>query len=321
MPWRGKENVGGGPGADRYNGLQGPTVTIVKFVPHPIDRLHAAIREKHSPLCVGLDPRWESLPLPIRRRYPDSPRGWAAAYEDFCGHVLDLVAPFTAVVKPQCAFFEALGTRGHLALERLIEKAHRLNLLVILDAKRGDIASTAMAYAEAAFHTLQADALTINPYLGRDAVEPFLTEARRLGRALYVLVRTSNPGAGLFQDVRTDHGRLFEVVGREVAAWSDANLGTDGFGDVGAVIGATSPRELAELRQLMPRVPFLVPGYGAQGGTAAGCRPAFRNGSGAVVNSSRGILFPYSPEDGAWEEKIVSAARHAATELQEASHS
>src|SRR5262249_35083257 len=155
------------------------------------------------------------------------------------------------------------------------------------------------------------DALTINPYLGRDAVEPFLQEARRLNRGLYVLVRTSNPGAGLFQDLPTSEGPLYSAVAREVAAWSNEHRGAAGFGDVGAVVGATSPKELAELRQAMPHVPFLVPGYGAQGATAADCRPAFIQGRGAVINSSRGILFPYQPGERLWEEKIVAAATKA----------
>lgn len=285
-------------------------------MPHYVDRLHAEIAAKRSPLCVGLDPRWESLPADLRKHYPDSPGSRAAAYEDFCGRVLDLVTPWTAVIKPQSAFFEVLGAAGHRALERVIEKAHRLGLLVIVDAKRGDIASTASAYAEAAFRTLQADALTVNPYLGRDAVEPFLDEARRLHLGVYVLVRTSNPGAGLFQDLKTDAGPLYLRVAREVAAWSAANRGTMGYGDVGAVVGATSPRELAELRQAMPQVPFLVPGYGAQGATAADCRAAFVKGQGAVVNSSRGIVFPYQPEDVDWEAKIVAAAQAAAAQFE-----
>lgn len=284
---------------------------------HYTDRLHAAIQQKQSPLCVGLDPRWESLPTSIAARYPASTAGKARAYEEFCSRVLDLVQPYTAVVKPQSAFFEVLGHAGWQALERIVAKARRLSLLVILDAKRGDIASTAAAYAEAAFQHMQADALTVNPYLGRDAVEPFITEARKHGAGLYVLVRTSNPGAGLFQDLKTDQGKLHEAVAHAVNTWSSENVGKTGFGDIGAVVGATSPVELAHLRKLMPQVPFLVPGYGAQGGTAADCQVAFNaKGQGAVVNSSRGILFPYKPDDKDWEAKIVQAARQAASELQ-----
>jgi orotidine-5'-phosphate decarboxylase len=136
-----------------------------------------------------------------------------------------------------------------------------------------------------------------------------------LERGLYILVRTSNPGAREFQDLQTARGPLYTVVAHEIAAWSEENLSQSGFGDVGAVVGATSPRELSELRAMMPLVPFLVPGYGAQGGTAADCRAAFSEGKGAVINSSRGILFPYQPDDPKWEEKIVAAARNAATEL------
>ncbi len=278
-------------------------------------RLHAAIVKKQSPLCVGLDPRLESLPLTVRSRYPSTNSGQALAYEEFCSRVIDLVAPYTAVVKPQSAFFEALGSAGYQALEQVMAKARCAGLLVILDAKRGDIASTASAYAEAAFVHLKADALTINPYLGQDAVEPFITEARKHGAGLYVLVRTSNAGAGLFQDVATNNGLVHEVVARAVNQWTSEKL-HEGWGDVGAVVGATSPQELNKLRQLMPHVPFLVPGYGAQGGTAEDCRAAFVGGGlGAVVNSSRGILFPYKPDEAAWEKKVVEAAMKAQREL------
>jgi orotidine-5'-phosphate decarboxylase len=281
-----------------------------------IDRLHAGIRGKRSPLCVGLDPRWEQLPRLLLDRFPETVSGRANAYQSFCSQVLEIVAPFTAVVKPQSAFFEVLGAPGHETLEQIIQKAHALGLMVIYDAKRNDIASTAAAYAQAAFRHLQADALTINPYLGRDAVEPFLQEARLLQRGLYVLVRTSNPGAGLFQDLVTTQGKVHEAVARSVADWNTQNLGQTGFGDVGAVVGATSPAELATLRKLMPQVPFLVPGYGTQGGTAHDCKPAFDStGLGAVINSSRGILFPYAPEEKRWEEKVEHAAKTAAQEL------
>ncbi|HQR08914.1 MAG TPA: orotidine-5'-phosphate decarboxylase [Gemmatales bacterium] len=283
---------------------------------HYADRLYAGIQDKRSPLCVGLDPRWESLPHAITRQQTDTLHGRGKAYEAFCVRVLDLVHPYTAIVKPQSAFFEVLGAPGHEAMERIIEKAHALGLLVILDAKRNDIASTATAYAEAAFVQLKADALTINPYLGRDAVEPFISEARKHQAGLYVLVRTSNPGAGQFQDLKTEQGKVHEVVAQAVNDWTKENLGTSGFGDIGAVVGATSPQELAHLRTMMPHVPFLVPGYGAQGGSAADCKGAFNAaGLGAVINSSRGITFPFKPDDAHWEEKIVQAAKKAASEL------
>jgi orotidine-5'-phosphate decarboxylase len=278
---------------------------------HFADRLCDAVHRKGTPLCVGLDPRWDSLPIPIRNRHPGGDlSAVAAAYEEFCGRVLDIVAPLVPVVKPQSAFFEACGPEGMAVLQRLIRKARGLGLLVILDSKRNDIASTATAYADAAFAIWQADALTINPYLGRDAVEPFLASARKVGGGVFVLVRTSNPGAGQFQDLKCDGRPVYQHVGEAVAAWSRENLGKCGLGDVGAVVGATYPTELAELRELLSGVIFLVPGFGAQGGTAADVWPAFRDdGMGAVVNSSRGILFPCKTDDPAWESKIEEATR------------
>ncbi len=280
---------------------------------HFADRLADAIRARGNALCVGLDPRWESLPLPIRmRRGGDSLQTVAAAYEEFCGRVLDIVAPFVPVVKPQSAFFEACGPDGMAVMQRLLRKARDLKLLTILDAKRNDIASTAAAYADAAFGVWGTDAVTVNPYLGRDAVEPFLKAARRGGAGVFVLVRTSNPGAGLFQDL-VAHGRpLYQHVATAVAAWARENVGKCGLGDVGAVVGATYPAEMAELRRLTPDVIFLVPGYGAQGGGAADAAPAFRpDGLGAVVSSSRGVLFPFRPNDPEWERRIEEAARAA----------
>jgi orotidine-5'-phosphate decarboxylase len=285
-------------------------------VEHFIDRLHAGVRQKRSPLCVGLDPRYDLLPKIISARFPETLSGRANAIEYFCCQVIELTAPMAAVVKAQSAFFEQLGAEGHIALENVIKKAHSLGLLVILDAKRNDIASTAQAYADAAFRLLHADALTINPYLGRDAIEPFIHEARRLKRGLYVLVRTSNPGAGLFQDLTTEQGTVHQVVARAVAAWSKDNVGSTQFGDIGGVIGATSPKELEELRRIMPQVPLLMPGYGAQGGTAKDCQAAFNEqGYGAVVNSSRGILYPFEPAENEWEKKVQQAAQAAADEL------
>ncbi|MHB1423034.1 MAG: orotidine-5'-phosphate decarboxylase [Gemmataceae bacterium] len=293
---------------------------------HFADRLAAAIRAKGNALCVGLDPRWESLPAELRQRHGSATlASAAAAYEEFCGRVLDIVAPLVPVVKPQSAFFEACGPEGMAALQRLLRKARNLNLITILDGKRNDIASTASAYADAAFGgtrlagrtfpVWEADALTINPYLGRDAVAPFLDSARRTGSGLFVLVRTSNPGADQFQDLLVVSGAtpprpLYQHVGEAVAAWARENLGACGLGDVGSVVGATYPSELAMLRQLSPEVIFLVPGFGTQGATAKDVMSAFRSdGLGAVVNSSRGILFPFQPDEPRWETRIEEATR------------
>jgi orotidine-5'-phosphate decarboxylase len=281
------------------------------------DRLAEAVRRK-GPLCVGLDPRWDSLPKAIRETYVDrGPAGVAKAFEVFSARVLDLISDFASVVKPQAAFFELVGPDGMRSLQTILQRARELGFVTILDAKRGDIASTATAYADAAFGpTWNADALTINPYLGRDAVEPFLTAAKKAGRGVFVLVRTSNPGAGLFQDLVSDGKPLSRHVADEVVKWNAATIGACGLGDVGAVVGATHPRELAELRAAMPDVWFLVPGYGAQGGSAADVRVAYRpDGLGAVVNSSRGITFPFHPDDPDWESKIVAAAKKAQAEL------
>jgi orotidine-5'-phosphate decarboxylase len=294
---------------------------------HFADRLTEGVRRLGNPLCVGLDPRWESLPLAIRRRHGnDSLEAVAASVEEFCSRVLDLVAPLVAVVKPQAAFFEAFGPVGMAVMQRLLQKARGMGLLTILDGKRNDIASTAAAYADAAFAGTtvsgrlfpiwSADAVTVNPYLGRDAVEPFLASARRAGGGVFVLVRTSNPGAGLFQDLTVGDRPLYQHVGASVATWSRENLGSCGLGDVGAVTGATYPEEMAVLRKQMPEVIFLVPGFGTQGGSAEDVRPAFRSdGSGAIVNSSRGVLFPFAPDDDAWESKVVAAAKAAIAQL------
>jgi orotidine-5'-phosphate decarboxylase len=274
------------------------------------DRLADAVRRKGS-LCVGLDPRWEMLPRALWGR----PVG--DLLRDFGYRILELVEPHAGVIKPQAAFFEEHGPDGLSAMRDILRRAREMGFVTILDAKRGDIASTAAAYALAAFGpTWDADALTVNPYLGRDAVEPFIAAARLGERGLFVLVRTSNPGAGLFQDLVSGGLPVYRHVAAAVAEWNAGGIGACGLGDVGAVVGATHPRELAELRAALPDAWFLVPGYGAQGGTAADVRAAFRpDGLGAVVNSSRGVTFPFHPDDPAWEAKVSAAAAKARAEL------
>jgi orotidine-5'-phosphate decarboxylase len=282
------------------------------------DRLAEAVRAR-GPLCVGIDPRWDALPKRVREKYaPHPPESRAgAAYWWYASRVLELVRPYCGVIKPQAAFFEQAGTEGLVTLAHLMKRAKEMGFVTVLDAKRGDIASTATAYADAAFGPVwDADSLTVNPYLGRDAVEPFLSAAKAAERGVFVLVRTSNPGAGLFQDLVCAGQPLYRHVAREVSAWNASTIGACGLGDVGAVVGATHPRELAELRAAMPDVWLLVPGYGAQGGTAADVKVAYRaDGLGAIVNSSRGVTFPFHPDDADWEAKVAAAAQKAAAEL------
>jgi orotidine-5'-phosphate decarboxylase len=292
------------------------------------DRLAEAVHRAGSPLCVGLDPRWESLPGGLRARFgSESLDGVATGIEVFCLRVLDLVAGRVGVVKPQSAFFEACGPAGLSALQSVVRRAKELSLLVILDSKRGDIASTAVAYADAAFGgtavsnrrfpVWAADAITVNPYLGRDAVEPFITAARQDGGGVFVLARTSNPGAGLFQELKCGGKELYRHVAAAVADWNADELGACGLGDVGAVVGATHSKDLADLRAELPGVWFLVPGYGAQGAAASDVAGAFRaDGLGAIINSSRGVTFPFHPDDPNWEAAITAATMRATVELQ-----
>ena len=294
---------------------------------HFADRLLDACRRKGNALCAGLDPRWELLPLEIRRRHAGGTLdAMAAALEEFSLRTLDIVAPLVPVVKPQSAFFEACGPAGMRAQQKLLLRAKTLGLMTILDSKRGDIASTAEAYADAALagtphqgsrHPVwAADALTINPYLGRDAVEPFFASARRCDSGVFVLVRTSNKGATQFQDLQCDGKPVYQHVAEAVGAWSAENVGVCGFGDVGAVVGATKPAELALARQWIPHVLFLVPGYGAQGGSGADTAAGFRaDGSGAIINSSRGITACFKPDEPKWEEAIDRATRAAIQDL------
>ncbi|MDA1014575.1 MAG: orotidine-5'-phosphate decarboxylase [Planctomycetota bacterium] len=296
---------------------------------HFASRLNHAIRSKQTPALVGLDPRFDQLPESVianaSERAGSCERARkAAAFEEFSKRIIDVVSPLVPAVKPQAAFFEELGSTGCIALERVIRHARDAGLIVICDAKRGDIGSTAEAYArgylagaDPAAAAWAADALTVNPYLGIDTLQPFVDVAEERGAGIYVLVRTSNPGAAAFQDI-TDVGG--KTVYQHVAAAVESLAGKsieDGFGSVGAVVGATYPKELAELRAVMPHVPLLIPGYGSQGAGAEDVAAAFRDdGLGALINSSRGINFaynkaPYSeqfaPKD--WEQAVEAATR------------
>ncbi len=301
---------------------------------HFIKRLNQAIREKRAPVVVGLDPRVDQLP-PQLMNFKASAHSHhadlaAAAYERFCFRIIDVVAPLVPAVKPQAAFFEELGPSGSQVLASVMRRAREAGLMVICDAKRGDIGSTAEAYARGylagADHNRTpwaADALTVNPYLGPDTLQPFVETAQDREAGIYVLVRTSNPGAAGFQDLVAEGRPHYRHVAAAVEQLARDTAGEESFGAVGAVVGATYPQELADLREAMPHTHFLVPGYGSQGGTAKDIAAAFNDeGLGAIVNSSRGIIFaynraPYKEQFGpdSWEAAVEAATRDMIADL------
>ena len=295
---------------------------------------------------MGLDPRLDRLPPPVlesaRRQHGSDPAWVTRALTTFCSGVLGVVAPYAVAVKINIAFFEQYHLPGVIAYPAVIAEARRQGLLVIGDIKRSDIGSTAEAYAAGHLGSgsgpdpdvnldesqcFTADAVTINPYLGRDGVAPFIATALKHGGGVYVLVRTSNPSSVEIQQLETQAGSVGDRVARLVSDWGeDAGL-TDGYSPVGAVIGATFPEELASLRQRLPHTPFLVPGYGAQGGGAADVQPAFDTaGHGALINASRSIIYAYEQGESrgadlsSWEEHVESAARNTAHALEAVRH-
>lgn len=287
---------------------------------HFADRLNQKIKRTKSALVVGLDPRFDQLPAALKASISSietTPQDRARITTEFCKGVIDVVAPLVPAVKPQAAFFEQLGPHGMLALAEVVDHAHAAGLIVIMDAKRGDIGSTAAAYADAYLgpkptSVWGCDSLTINPYLGDDSLKPFTDVATERGAGLFVLVKTSNPGSKTFQEQTIDGRPLYSIVADHVQNLAEADAGQSGYGSVGAVIGATHPQQLTELRQSMPNTLFLVPGLGAQGGTAADVAGAFdENGFGAVINSSRAIIFAYERGEFSGAESWQGAIEQA----------
>jgi len=288
---------------------------------HFADRLLAAIEEKGSPVCVGIDPVYERLPAPLREQFGNDRIG---ALGEFCRQVLQVVHPAVPVVKPQIAYFEMHGEKGLGLYHEVVRIARGLGLLTIGDVKRGDIGPTAKAYAEAHLGGSSApDAVTLNGYFGADGLSPFVDACGEKDKGVFVLVRTSNPSAAAIQDFADASGRKFyEHMAEQVASigGGESLVGESGYSCVGAVVGATYPDEARRLREVMPRQIFLVPGYGAQGAAAADCAAAFRHdGTGAIVNASRSVIYAYEKQARTdWKQAIESAARAFAKDIAEA---
>ncbi|MGL4464743.1 MAG: orotidine-5'-phosphate decarboxylase [Planctomycetia bacterium] len=289
------------------------------------ERLCEAVRLRRTPAMVGVDPFWEQLPDEVRTaavaEFGETPEAMAAAFETFGAAIIDVAAGVAPIVKFQMACYEKCGPAGMTTLAVLSRRAQAAGLLVCFDGKRNDIGHSAEQYAAGYLGTVTvgatttrvwgADSLTVNPYLGSEGIEPFVKTAVDHHAGLYVLVRTSNPSAGKLQDLAAGDRLIYETIADWVEEWSVAAAGGFRYGPVGAVAGATVPRQLTELRRRMPHVPLLVPGYGAQGAGAAETAGAFdADGHGAVVNSSRGILYAYKQKEYAdlhWKDAAKAA--------------
>lgn len=298
------------------------------------DDLIAKIKEKRTPLVVGLDPRADRLPESIKTQFGvgnselDDLTSVAEGYWEFCKAIIDVVASQVPAVKPQMAFFEELGGQGMLALQKVVTYAREQGLIVIMDGKRNDIGSTALAYAKAYLGTPPQSAwgchaLTVNPWMGHDSLQPFIDASQTLGAGIFALVKTSNPGSQDFQEKDSGGKKMYEWIADAIQNLAHQTLGKQGYGIAGSVVGATYPEQLLELRSRMPESIFLIPGFGAQGGTAADVAGGFdANGLGAVVNSSRGIIFAYENSEfpsptSDWTEAIDSATSNAIKKLRD----
>ncbi len=271
---------------------------------HFADMLNQRITKLQSRLVIGIDPHQELL-LKDQSRFKSVFAGKSDEFllSAFCSIIIDVAENRACAVKPQAAFFESMGIMGYTILGQCIRQARKRDIPVVLDAKRGDIGSTASAYAKAYLHPdseFCADALTVNPYLGPDTLEPFITAADKYDAGLFVLVKTSNLKSGAFQNLKiysqadTSIDTVSAKIGQSIHQLGSNNIGESGFSNIGAVVGATYPKDLKQMREIMPTSIFLVPGYGAQGGKADDVKTAFySNGTGAIVSSSRGIIFAH----------------------------
>ncbi len=296
-----------------------------------IDGLNERIRQLDAPVVVGLDPMLKFVPEHIQKKayqeLGETLEGAAEAIWQFNRGIVDAVCDLVPAVKPQVAMYEQFGVPGMAVYQKTIDYCKKKGLIVIGDVKRGDIGSTSEAYAVGHLGHVQVgsqrlsafdeDFVTVNPYLGSDGIRPFLEVCKQEHKGIFVLVKTSNPSSGEFQDRLIDGRPLYEWVGEQVARWGDEVMGCS-YSYVGAVVGATYPEMGKVLRKIMPKTCILVPGYGAQGGTAADLAPYFNeDGLGAIVNSSRGIIAAYKQEKYAsfGLENFGDAARQAALDM------
>lgn len=297
-----------------------------------IDELIEKIKETQNPTVIGLDPRYEMIPEVIRNKYPQTLEGVAKAIVEFNKKLIDATYDIIPAVKPQIAFYEMYGLEGMKAFEETCKYAKQKGMLVIADIKRGDIGTTAKAYSNAFLgktkigdkeeSIFDVDFVTLNPYMGLDSVKPFIEDCVTYNKGVFILAKTSNPSSGDLQDVKLQDGEeVYIKVAKLIKEWGKDLIGENGYSSVAAVVGATYPDQLEEIRKVAPNTFFLIPGYGAQGGKAEDIALAFdKNGLGGIVNSSRGLMCAYKSEiwkDKYSEEEFDKATRAEAIRMRE----
>lgn len=293
-----------------------------------IDNLIDKIKELNNPTVAGLDPRLEYIPSFILENnydeYGKNEKGAAKAILEFNKGLIDELCDIVPAVKPQLAYYEMYGIEGLKAMNETVKYAKEKGMIVILDGKRNDIGSTAEAYStaflgktkigEESVSMFEGDALTVSPYLGIDGIQPFIDDCKSHNKGIFVLVKTSNKSSGQLQDLKTENGKtIYEIMAEYVAEWGSQVVGKHGYSSVGAVVGATYPEQAAKLRKIMKNSYFLVPGYGAQGGSAKDVVASFNeDGLGAIVNASRSIMCAYkNGQSKLWDEKEYAKAARA----------
>ena len=279
-----------------------------------IDQLIEKIKIMKNPTVIGLDPRYEMLPKYVKDKYPKTLEGVGQAIIEYNKALIDAIYDIIPAIKPQIAFYEMYGIPGMQAFKVTCEYAKQKGMFVIADIKRGDIGSTAQGYSNAYLGKTKIeekeqslydiDFVTVNPYMGTDCVKPFIDDCKKYNKGLFILVKTSNPSSGELQDVKLENGEeVYTRVAKYVEKWGEELRGEYKYSSISAVVGATYPEQLKQLRQIAPHTYFLIPGYGAQGGKAEDIALGFdENGLGGIVNASRSLMCAYKSE--MWKDKF-----------------
>lgn len=279
-----------------------------------IDRLIEKIKETNNPTVMGLDPRYDMLPNCVTKKYPKTLEGASKAIIEYNKAIIDEICDIIPAIKPQIAFYEMFGIEGMKAFDETCKYAKEKGMIVIADIKRGDIGSTAQGYSNAYLgktkiadieeSIFDVDFVTVNPYMGTDCVKPFIDDCKKYNKGLFILVKTSNPSSGELQDLKLETGEeVYTKVAKLVEKWGEELRGEYGYSSIAAVVGATYPEQLKQIRKTAPHTYFLIPGYGAQGGKAEDIALGFdENGLGGIVNASRSLMCAYKSD--MWKDKF-----------------